>query len=441
MQELSVALVQRDTNPCQLVEQALARAACSPNTFISLRTREVLEEAEQSDVRWREGRPLSSLDGVPIAWKDLIDVQGMITTAGSPAVALDAAITDRDAVVVRNTKRLGLLALGKTNLSELAYSGLNLHFGTPGDGIRVPGGSSSGSAIAVRDGVVAASIGTDTAGSIRIPAALNGLVGFKASPSRYDMSGVFPLASSFDSVGPICRTVADCVTMDAAMRGKMKPNISPASSPPKFVVDMGILEDGVRNNFIGFVERLSDAGAGVENRRVVAVERSRKAFDDIGWLGAAEAYALHKKLLVGGSRELLDPRIVARLEAATSLGAAEIAILRDLRAELIGNIARELGGAILLMPTVKHVAPRLSHMEGDVDLFAKVNLATLSLTMIGSFLNMPGIAVPTGRSIGLATSALLSGAVDSDEGVLSAALWVEKYISPMPTDDLRFRVG
>ncbi|WP_419695462.1 amidase family protein [Mesorhizobium muleiense] len=342
----------------------------------------------------------------------------------------------------------GLLALGKTNLSELAYSGLglNLHFGTPGDGIRVPGGSSSGSAIAVKDGVVAASIGTDTAGSIRIPAAFNGLVGFKASPSRYDMSGVFPLASSFDSVGPICRTVADCVTMDAAMRGKRKPNILPASSPPKFVVDMGILEDpeltdGVRNNFIGFVERLSDAGAGVENRRVVAVERSRKVFDDAGWLGAAEAYALHKKLLVGGSRELLDPRIVARLEAATSLGAAEIAILRDLRAELIGNIARELGGAILLMPTVKHVAPRLSHMEGDADLFAKVNLATLSLTIIGSFLNMPGIAVPTGRSIGLATSALLSGAVDSDEGVLSAALWVEKYISPMPTDDLRFRVG
>jgi len=432
LHELSVALATRESNPVELVERALNRAAASPKTFISMRGAAAMEEAEQSMARWQAGNPLSPLDGIPIAWKDLFDIEGTITTAGSRAIARNAVIAENDAAVVRNTKRLGLIPIGKTNLTELAYSGLGLnpHYGTPGDGMRVPGGSSSGSAIAVRDGVVAAAVGTDTAGSIRIPAAFNGLAGFKSSSSRYDMSGVFPLQRSFDSLGPICLTVADCVTMDAAMRGMGKPDVPPAASPPKFIVDAGILEDPdltevVRENFAAFIGRLSDAGAPVENRRVDAVERSRNAFRTVGWLGSPEAYALHKDLLVGPSRVLLDARVAKRLEMAGTLGAEAVASLRKLRTELMENIARELSGAMLLMPTVKHVAPQLKELEANADLFAKVNLATLSLTMIGSFLNMPGVALPTSKDTGSETSALLSAPADCDDTVLSAALWVE----------------
>lgn len=430
---LSAALAASEVMPPELVERALRRAAGTPKTFISLRSEAALEEAEQSAARWRSGKPLSALDGIPIGWKDLFDIKGTVTTAGSRAIALKAMVAQNDAAVVQNTRRLGLISIGKTNLTELAYSGLGLnpHYGTPGDGTRVPGGSSSGSAIAVKDGIVAAAIGTDTAGSIRIPAAFNGLVGFKSSSSRYDMNGVFPLQKSFDSLGPICWTVADCVTMDAAMRGMGKPNVLPAMSPPKFIIDSGILEDpglteAVREDFTAFIRRLKDAGAGVDNHRVEAVERSRIAFRTIGWLGSPEAYALHKDLLAGPSRELLDERVAKRLEMAGTLDAEAVASLSKLRAELMENISRELDGALLLMPTVKHIAPPMKALESDAELFAKVNLATLSLTMIGSFLNMPGVALPTGTERGSETSALLSGTADFDDVVLSAALWVQK---------------
>ena len=199
------------------------------------------------------------LDGIPIAWKDLFDIEGMATTAGSVVLA-DAAEGRQDAAVVTALKSAGMVAIGRTNMSEFAFSGLgiNPHYGTPEnphstDVPRIPGGSSSGAGVAVAAGLVPVAMGTDTGGSVRIPAAFNGIVGYKATRGRYAMEGVFPLAKSLDSLGPLCRTVQDAVWIDAAMRGLTASDVAQASArglsivvPGKVVFDA--IEPGVRRH-------------------------------------------------------------------------------------------------------------------------------------------------------------------------------------------------
>ena len=190
-----------------LAEESLARARAAGPAFIAVTEERALREARASAARLRAGAPLGPLDGVPVAWKDLIDVAGVPTTAAS-ALRRDAPPARADAPVVTRLAAAGMVCVGKTNLSELAYSGLGLnpHFGTPPNpygAARIPGGSSSGSAVAVALGVVSCAIGTDTSGSIRVPAAFCGLVGFKPSAARVDRAAIQPLAPSLDSVGPL----------------------------------------------------------------------------------------------------------------------------------------------------------------------------------------------------------------------------------------------
>lgn len=197
---LASAFAERRSDPVQVLEHALEQAARSEHVFISLCSARARREAEAAAARWRDGQPLSLFDGVPLAWKDLFDVAGSVTTAAAE-VRRDAPPALLDAHCVGRLSRAGMVSVGKTNLSEFAYSGLGLnpHFGTPinphSDAQpRIPGGSSAGSAVAVATGIVPIAMGTDTAGSIRIPAAFNGLVGFRSSSRRYSRDGVFPLA-------------------------------------------------------------------------------------------------------------------------------------------------------------------------------------------------------------------------------------------------------
>jgi aspartyl-tRNA(Asn)/glutamyl-tRNA(Gln) amidotransferase subunit A len=209
----------------ELVSTAIRKSRAARGVFISF-VEWAHDAAVKSAQRRRSGAPLSRLDGIPFAVKDMIDVAGSRTTAGS-ITRIDSPPASRNAAVITAMRAMGMIPVGKTNLSEFAFSGLGLnpHFGTPTADFhaaapRAPGGSSSGSAIAVQRGLVTAAIGTDTAGSIRVPAAFNGLVGFRASTGRYDMDGVHPLAVTLDSLGPIARTVEDCVLVDGAMRGR-----------------------------------------------------------------------------------------------------------------------------------------------------------------------------------------------------------------------------
>ncbi len=372
---------------------------------------------------------------------DLFDVAGTRTTAGSACLAA-AAEASNDAPSVAALRRAGAISIGKTNLSEFAFSGLglNAHFGTPtidrpGVTTRAPGGSSSGSAVAVHDGIVPIAMGTDTAGSIRIPAAFNGLVGYKSSTARYDMTGVFPLAATFDSIGPLAHSVADCVLVDQALRGARQPLATTVLADYTFVVDSGILADGVvtdvvRNNLLATMETLIRHGATVVTRLVPAIPGARKWLDELGWAGAAEGYRFHADRLAGPDRDLIDPRIMARLELGRSMPEERYQRLLELRRELQARVIDELDGAILVTPTVGHVAPELAPLDADPEVFARVNIATLRLTMIGSFLDMPGLAMPSGADYqGLPTSVQFSLPSGDDDRLLSAGLSIDAALS------------
>jgi len=424
------------SNPELALEDALACARQVPAAFIGLTETRARREAAAASARWAAGQPLSPLDGVPIAWKDLFDLAGTVTTAGA-AVRAGMAPARADASLVNLLSRAGLVNLGKTNLSELAYSGLGLnpHFGTPvnplyGEPARVPGGSSSGSAIAVAAGVVPLAMGTDTAGSIRIPAALNGLVGYRSSRRRYAATGVFPLARSLDALGPLAHSVRDVLCVDTLLGGHVPPR-APALQGLRLRLDPHVLGDSriqpaVRDNLLAAVQRLARAGAVIEERPVEAFNAALNVIETRGWLGSAEAFAFHQPLLDSPAAAQLDPRVRKRLEKARHFPASEQIALYQAARDLRRHIADELDGALLITPTVGHVAPLLAPLEADEELFVQTNLATLRLTMPGSLLDMPGVALPSGTDAdGLATSLLLSAPSGQDALLLRAALAVE----------------
>ncbi|MCQ9471024.1 amidase [Pseudomonas alliivorans] len=432
-------------NPVQALEQALHRAGQVDHAFISMSEERARREAEASAARWKQGQPLGPFDGVPLAWKDLFDVAGSVTTAGS-ATRRQVSAACLDAPSVGLLARSGMVSVGKTNLSEFAYSGLGLnpHFGTPvnplsDDSPRIPGGSSSGSGVAVAAGIVPIAMGTDTAGSIRIPAAFNGLVGFRSTSRRYSRDGVFPLAITLDSVGPLTRSVRDVLVIDDLLCARSKPtsHVPRSLAGQQFIVDQTVLDDtrvepAVRDNLLRAVEALRVAGALVEMRPCEAFQATLHLIQYSGWLGAAEAFALHQPLLDSDAAVDLDPRVRMRLEAARHMPASLLINLYAARERLQERLTLELDGALLITPSVAHVAPPLAPLLADNELFIQTNLATLRLTMPGSLLNMPGVSLPSGfDACGLPTGLLLSAPAGEDARLLRAALAVEALLKPL----------
>lgn len=427
---ISGALKQGATTPTELVDAALAAAERSPSVFISLLSGRAHEEARAATDRWHSGSPRSPFDGIPYAVKDLFDLAGLVTSAGS-RTRLGAAPAVDDAAVVASLSCHGLIPIGKTNLSEFAFSGLGLnpHFGTPTPGydpLRVPGGSSSGTAIAIERGVVTIGLGTDTAGSMRVPAAFNGLVGFRPSQGRYDSTGVFPLAASFDVPGPMALTVGDVAVLDSLMRDGAS---IAATSRSRFILDTGLLEDdivtpAVRSDILKFTDALRERGVEIELRRLIATTQGRSLISTSGWLGGFEAAAFHAQMLDGPDRSLVDPRVVRRLDVARAMTLASAERLRSRRSELMDSYKEEVGDAIVLTPTVGHHAPLLAPLEADSELFAAANVATLALTMVASFFDMPALAMPVGRAT--KSSIQLSAPTGRDDAVISAALQLEE---------------
>ncbi|MGN6039611.1 amidase [Serratia marcescens] len=439
--QLAAAFRDKTLTPSELAERALAAAAKAPEAFICLTPERARREAAEATRRWRLGSPLSALDGIPIAWKDLFDLAATRTSAGSATrAAASPAITD--ATVVAQLQAAGLVSIGKTNLSEFAYSGLGLnpHFGTPAifdrDGLaHAPGGSSSGSASAVARGIVPIAIATDTAGSIRIPAAFHGLIGYRSSSKRYSRRGVFPLAPSLDTLGPLCRSVRDAIALDRLL--------APAAHPVPLIpltrmtlrVDVEALhapqvQPAVRQNLLATLARLRAAGARIDERPVAALHQAQAWLAERGWPGSAEALAQHRELLNSPLAEKMDPRVRSRLLAAEALPAELLPEFLQQRAGWQQQMRDELAGALLVTPTVAHVAPPLAALENDAERFARVNLATLRLTMPGSLLDMPGVALPTGQDdTGLATSLLLALPNGDDERLLSMALSIERRLT------------
>ncbi|MBB4434333.1 amidase [Rhizobium esperanzae] len=408
--------------------------------FTTLLESRAMEEARAASKRLREGRSLGLLDGIPIAWKDLFDIEGLATTAGSVVLAKDM-LAKRDAAVVGLLRQAGMVAVGRTNMSEFAFSGLgiNPHYGTPvnprgTDLPRIPGGSSSGAGVAVAAGLVPVAMGTDTGGSVRIPAAFNGIVGYKATHGRYAMAGVYPLAKSLDSLGPLCRNVRDAVWIDAAMRGLTAPAVivRPLQGlellVPENVVFDGA-EPGVVAAFEAALDRLHKAGAQVSRAVIPAFDEIFDLMTSYGPLVTAEAFALHHERLAGPDADRMDHRVVMRTRLGAKTTLADYLRILEARGRLIADVERLVGDRLIAFPTVAHVAPPIGPLEQDDELFFATNNKTLRNTALGNFLDWCGVSIPCGTGVsGMPVGLLLSATARRDEALLGTALAAEPVI-------------
>ncbi|MEZ2221849.1 amidase [Rhizobium sp. RCC_161_2] len=443
--QLSVLMQSGTLDPVELAEESLdaIRSHQDQAIFISLLEERAREEAVAASKRLRDGRSRGLLDGIPIAWKDLFAIRGLPTTAGSAVLAREAPAA-KDADVVEALAAAGMVSVGRVNMSEFAFSGLGLnpHYGTPLNPVstdveRVPGGSSSGSAVAVASGLVPVSIGTDTGGSVRIPSAFNGLVGYKASRGRYSMDGVFPLATSLDSLGPLCRSVQDAIWVDAAMRRLTAPvivhaNLKDISLVVPETVVMDDIEDGVRQAFDSAIERLQQAGVRVRRAAFPTFNGVFELMAKHGPMVTAEAYALHYHRLSGPDAAEMDRRVVARTSLGEKIGLIDYIALLKGRERLIEEFATATApNEFIAYPTVAHVAPPLAPLRDDDDLFVKTNGKTLRNTLIGNFLDCCGVSLPCGAGDGgMPVGFLLSAKRGQDEQLLAAALAVEQVVFP-----------
>ncbi len=426
-----------------VTEQTLAAiAACDDPAIFTLVTAErARAEARAAARRAHDGWTRGPLDGVPVAWKDLFDLEGVATTAGSRVLA-DAAPATQDAPVVARLRDAGMVCVGRVNMTEFAYSGigLNPHFGTPRnphghDAPRIPGGSSSGSAVAVARGLVPISIGSDTGGSVRIPAAFNGIVGYKASGGRYSMQGVFPLSRTLDTLGVLARTIADAALVDAALRGGVVPLARARSlSGQRILIPTNVVfddvEPAVATNFDAAIERLAQAGAIVERTRLTVLDDVMALMARHGAIAAAEAYVLHRARVEGPQAADMDRRVVTRVRLGAAMTLPDYITLLHERHRLVSAAASIFtGGTVVAFPTIVHTAPRIADLEADDELFGRVNARTLRNTMLGNFLDWCGISIPTGvDEIGLPTALLLSGAPAADDELLALGLSMEHVV-------------
>ncbi len=441
--QLALAIQSGALSPVELAERTLdkIRTYSDHSVFTALTPERALAEARACEARLRRGYSLGLLEGIPISWKDLFDLKGRPTTAGSKILA-DAVPAARDADVVAALRDVGMVCVGLTNMSEFAFSGLgiNPHYGTPvnphsRDVARLPGGSSSGAGVAVAAGLVPVAIGTDTGGSVRIPAAFNGVVGYKASRGRYSMAGVFPLAKSLDSLGSLCQTVLDAVWIDAAMRRLTAPQIQRGDlTDAAFVIPLTIMFDGAEEEvvlaFEKAVSRLEKAGTKIRRAAFPVFNEITETLAQTGALVTAEAFALHCERLGSEGAQLIDPRVVARISLGAKTSLADYLRILETRERLVAEMASLVGpDELLLSPTLPHAAPPIAPLLADDELFFATNAKTLRNTSIGNFLDWCGVSIPCGFGKDqMPVGTLLSGLPQQDERLLSVALAAEPII-------------
>ncbi len=443
---LGRALHAGEACPVVLAERALdmADGDAAPRAFIAVTRERALAQAAAAKARIAAGRPASALDGVPVAIKDLIDLAGEVTTAGSDLYRANPP-APADAPLAAALDRAGMVFVGKTNLTEFAFSGLGLnpHFGTPHNPHdpatpRAPGGSSSGSAVAVAADIVPCAIGTDTGGSVRVPSAFNGLTGYKSSEGRIGKGGVVALSVTLDTVGPIARSVEDCVLLDMAMRDAAVSGVTrrDAGALHAFVPETYVLDDlepAVAKNFERALDALGRAGARIERGPCPIFDEIVALTAAHGGLSSAEAYAEYRAILDGPEATRMDRRVAARMLPGKAMSALDLLTVQQARARLRREMAALLDGRLMLMPTTPNVAPEIAPLEADDELYHRINLRGLRNTLMGNFLDMPGVAMPTGTDAGgMPTSILLSGIARDDERVLGFAHGVERVLGSIP---------
>lgn len=362
-----------------------------------------LELAALSDQTRKAGLTRSILEGVTVSIKDLFDVAGESTTAGS-VVLKNAEPAIQNAEVVQRLLLSGAILIGKTNMTEFAYSGLgiNPHYGTPAnpwfkDAKRIPGGSSSGAAVSVATGMSQAAVGSDTGGSIRIPAAFCGLTGFKPTASRVSRDGVLPLSQALDSIGVIAKDVASCVAVDGVISGKPLPlglrDLKRAYFAVPTTVVLDDLDDHVKKAFETTLARLEKAGATIE--RIALEEFAEVAqINAKGGYNAAEAWTWHADLLAEKENEY-DPRVASRIHRGENMTARDFIELVYARLSWQQRVHAKIAKYdALLMPTVPTIAPKIDDLVNDETLYFATNGKTLRNPTFINFLDGCALSIP-----------------------------------------------
>lgn len=444
--QLATDLAAGRTTSRALVETALERIADpsgqGSTVFLHVDAANARAAADAHDRLRAAGTVLSPLAGIPVSVKDLFDIEGQVTRAGSRALA-NAAPATTDAVAVARLKRAGAVIVGRTNMSEFAFSGLGLnpHYGHPlspwqrnakGDE-RVAGGSSSGAAASVADGMAAVALGTDTGGSIRIPAALCGLTGFKPTAARVPKQGGVPLSSTLDSFGPIGMTVACCALVDRILAG-LEPHVPAARGIEglRLGVLTNYVTDGVEPAVAATLDtalkHLEAAGAIVSEVRFAPFDRlpeiNRFGFSPI------EAYAWHRPLLAQ-HRDAYDPRVLARILKGVPATAADYLDLMAERAAMLDAAHTTLWQRFdaVVAPTVPIAPPRVAELEHDDDAFGRTNALVLRNPSAFNFLDACALSLPCHVRDTAPVGLMLAGAPYADDALLATGRAVEAVLN------------
>ncbi len=430
------------TTSRKLVEECLAKIADpageGQRAFIHVDKNAALEAADAMDGLRKANAAPSRFAGIPVSIKDLFDIKGQVTRAGSRALEEDAKPAEQDAPVVARLRRAGFVVIGRTNMTEFAFSGIgiNPHYGTPkgawnrSEG-HIPGGSSSGAAVSVADGMAHGALGTDTGGSCRIPAAHNGIVGYKPTQTRIPLDGGVPLSFSLDSFGPLARSVGCCATLDAVLAGE--PIVAPRTRPIKGMrlavpttVVLDELDGAVAKAFERALENLSRAGALIAHIEVpefldVGVMNTKGGF------AAAESYAWHRYLLTSKG-DVYDPRVSSRILRGEAISAADYIDLLNARRSLIARAEARLAPYdALVMPTTANTPPRIADLADD-KAFTVANLRSLRNCSLINVIDGCAISLPAHREGEVPVGVMLASSGGSDRRIFELAAAMEATI-------------
>jgi aspartyl-tRNA(Asn)/glutamyl-tRNA(Gln) amidotransferase subunit A len=442
VEKLSRDLVEGKTSSRELTELALARIADpageGTRAFLKVYAESARADADYSDRLRKAGVRRSPVDGLPISVKDLFDVAGDVTRAGSKLLE-KAAPAAADAPAVARLRAAGAVIVGRTNMVEFAFgtTGLNPHYGTPKNPwdrktARVPGGSSSGAAVAQADGMCVMALGSDTRGSIRQPAALCGVVGFKPTQQRVPRDGAFPLSYVLDSIGPLANTVACCAAYDAILAAEPSRALAPLGAKGlRFLVPTGSLVEDldveVARAFEDSLGRLAAAGAVIARLPVPAFERQAEYFRYGGFAGA-EAYAIHRRWMDRNAE--YDPRIGKRIDMAKQLSAADYVDLLRLRQSYIAEVAAVLAPFdAFLMPTTPCIAPSIQEVDASDDNYFRWNMRILRNVGVVNFLDGCAVTLPCHGAGAAPVGLSVCGPALSDSHVLAVARAVEGILA------------
>ena len=447
IKDLATNLASGTTSARALVEDCLA-AIDNPNgegarAFIETYHARIRQQADMVDLARKNGWPLPAFAGIPLSIKDLFDEAGIITRAGSKVLA-GAPPAPADAVVLARLKTAGFLVIGRTNMTEFAFSGLgtNAHYGdarSPFDrdpnivtSGRIAGGSSSGSAVSISDSMAAATIGSDTGGSTRAPAAFCGIVGLKPTTTRMPSAGVYPLSSSFDAAGPMANTVSCCAILDHVMAGG-----SGSDEPPMAIAGLRLampkgylfeqLDPHVAKSFDAAIDRLSKAGAKIVDISIAEIEALRPS-NNTKSIVAAEAYHLHKSRLEAGLGTDYDPLIAHRLQGGKDILASDYIEMFATRKQIWAAVqAATRGFDALVLPTSPTIPPRLDSL---VDIAAKTEINALCLrnTALSNYLDRPTITIPCHANGTAPVGLSLIGSRNHDRRLLAVSAGCEAVI-------------